>query len=141
MVLKGYFETLSKKYHEKKRKRFLKKNGCESEEEYARRFDPDVIYRATQITNWYEGYPYVRTFEDPLGDIWTKYGDWLQALDEMDNWCKENIKHKYRYDVHRVIKTEYNGYCLNDIGGLDYVFFAFKDEKDFMWFALRWGGS
>jgi len=27
---------------------------------------------------------------------------------------------------------------MNDVGGRDVLFFAFKNEKDLTWFKLRW---
>jgi hypothetical protein len=30
---------------------------------------------------------------------------------------------------------------INSLGGGDYIFIAFKDERDMMWFKLRWEGS
>jgi hypothetical protein len=32
----------------------------------------------------------------------------------------------------------HNQWEFNDIGGGDYIFAAFKDEQDFVMFALRW---
>ena len=49
-------------------------------------------------------------------------------------------------DIHRVFKQTgigINGdtdedYWFNDIGGFDYVYFAFQNEQDFLHFLLRW---
>lgn len=144
-----YFRTLKTSYLAKKRKQFLASHGCYTEEAYARKFDEDTNQRATRIVDWYAGYPYVVVFVDPLGDIWTKYGDWLQGLAIIEEWCRENTVHCWRSDCHRVIRYGAIGlnnaatyeWHLNEIGGLDYMFFAFKDEADALWFKLKWGGE
>lgn len=138
MVLKGIFATLKKSYHAKKRQKFLEKHGCYTEEEYSRRYDPDINWREDNIKRFYHGYPYVFVFTDPLGDIWTRHGDWLQGLHAINEWCDGNIIHKYRPDIHRAMHSSWEGWSRNELAG-DYVFFAFKDEKDFVWFSLRWG--
>ncbi len=147
MKISNFFNNYKQKYLAEKRKQFLASHGCYTEEAYAKKIDTDTNQRATRITDWYCGYPYVMTFTDPLGDIWTKHGDWLQGLAVVNQWCKENLKHGYRYDIHRVISQGAIGldnvadyeWEINEIGGLDFVFFAFKDEADFLWFSLKWG--
>jgi hypothetical protein len=32
----------------------------------------------------------------------------------------------------------HNQWECNDIGGGDYLFAAFKNERDFSWFLMRW---
>ena len=61
----------------------------------------------------------------------------------MSNWCEKNCKGKHRYDIHRVVLensdiTINNDYWFNDLGGYDYLFFAFEKEEDYAWFCLRW---
>jgi hypothetical protein len=140
MVLKGTFATLKKSYHEKKRQKFLEKHGCFTEEEYSRRYDPDINWREDNINRFYRGYPYVFVFTNDHNPLWA-YGDWDKVVDEIKEWCNGNIIYNYRHDFHRVIHSEWNGgWHRNEIGGFDYLFFAFKDEKDFVWFSLKWGG-
>jgi hypothetical protein len=57
-------------YREWSDQRFLKRHGCETREEYDRKYDPDVVHRATRIKNFYHGYPYVYCFEDHNHNIY-----------------------------------------------------------------------
>jgi hypothetical protein len=60
----------------------------------------------------------------------------------MTGWCKENLKGKFRFDYHRVINCPATAWEweINELGGLDYVFFACQDPEDFFIFKLTWGG-
>jgi hypothetical protein len=42
--------------------------------------------------------------------------------------------------MHRAINYPSTGnqWTINEIGGLDYIFFACQDEQDFLMFNLRW---
>lgn len=132
-------DDLCVRYKEWKDERFLKKHGCDSWKEYNRKYDTDVHHRAAHVRDWYHGYSHIHVFKDAGNDIFVKYGDWLQGLGVMTTWCDEHCSGKWRYDIHRVLdETDYHGYMLNDIGGYDYVFFAFKNERDFILFRLTW---
>ena len=134
----------------RKNKHFLKKHDCASWKHYKRKYDPDVIHRATIISQYYHGYPYIVAFENapPASVI-----DWRDWMTQMRDWCEDNCLDKVRYDIHRVIRekglihNEYDDtmmwsdieeFSMNDIGGWDVLFFAFKREQDMMWFRLRW---
>ena len=82
-----------------------------------------------------------------------QYNDWLYWVRDMNKWCENNCLDKVRYDLHRVIRekglihNEYDDtmrwsdteeFSLNDVGGYDVLFFAFKNEKDLVWFKLKW---
>ena len=119
--------------------RFLKKHGCETWEDYMRKYDPDVDHLATEIKNFYHGYPYVYCFDNHNHPIY----DWDIAYDGAyvaTNWCKQNLKHKFRFDSHRAWRSSATGneWSINDIGGRDYIFFACKDSTDYMMFLLKW---
>lgn len=133
----------------KKNRRFLKKHGCHTWKQYKKEYDPDVIHRATLISQYYHGYPYIHYFEESPKN----YNDYRIWLTEMRDWCEQNCLDKVRYDIHRVIRekglihNEYNDtmiwsdteeFSMNDVGGWDVLFFAFKREQDMMWFKLRW---
>ena len=47
----------------------------------------------------------------------------------------------WRTDIHRVIKDYWGNLELNDIGGSDALFFAFKNQEDCFMFKLKWGGG
>ena len=79
--------------------------------------------------------------------------DWRVWFSEMHNWVDKNCSDKVRHDIHRVIRekglihNEYDDtmrwsdteeFSLNDVGGYDVLFFAFKNEKDLVWFKLKW---
>ena len=105
---------------------YLKKRGW-TEEQYQNYEDPDRNIRATRIKDYYFGYPYTHAFTST-------------------RWCKANCRGKFRSDILRVTKQTgigLNGstteeWFLNDIGGGDALFYAFKDPKDYTMFCLRW---
>ena len=125
--------------------RKLKKSGYKSWEHYRRWNDPDTLCRATRVKDFYHGYKYVHCFEDrnhyayellyDYGPGGIKYGD-----DEIVEWLDKNAKFTSRIDMHRVIKCPATAdqWEFNDLGGGDYIFVAFKEEKDYMMFLLRW---
>jgi hypothetical protein len=130
---------IKEKYHAWKERRFLKRHGVETWEQYNRQYDPDINWRATRVNDFYHGYPYVYCFENREHEVYY----WDLAVDGtyvVDNWCKENCKGKFRLDCHRVIKypSTSNRWEFNDLGGGDYIFAAFKNPKDYTWFVLRW---
>ncbi len=128
-----------KYYREWSERRFLKRHGCKTREEYDRKYDPDVAHRATRIKNFYQGYPYVYCFEDHKHDIyfWDLGYDGVYVTNQ---WCKENLKGKYRFDFHRTSRapSTANEWEVNELGGGDHIFFACQDPQDFTLFALRW---
>ena len=136
----------------KHNKAFLKEYRCRSWRDYNKEYDTDIIRRATLTSQWYVGYPYILYFEN-TDNMPKHYFDWIEWLREMVHWADDNCKDKFRWDIHRVIRekglihNEYNDtmlwsdtedFSLNDIGGHDVLFLAFKNEKDYMWFKLRW---
>ena len=131
--------TIKNSYRKWKEQRFLKKHGCETWEQYDRKYDPDVHHRSTRIKAFYHGYPYVYCFEDHKHEIYF----WDLGYDGtfvVDKWCKENLKDKFRLDFHRAMKAPGTAYEweINELGGGDYVFFACKDPRDYTLFLLRW---
>lgn len=139
--IKAYFRL-------KKSRAFLKKKGVSTWKQYKRVYDEDVILHATLVSHYYHGYPY-RCYFTKVPD-----GEMLEPwLKKMYDWCNENCMDKARYDIHRVIRekglihNEYSDtmiwsdiedFSLNDVGGMDLLFYAFKSEKDYTWFKLRW---
>jgi len=49
---------------------------------------------------------------------------------EMYRWCKENLYHGGHYEPNWDFNLIGNEWCLE-----------FSDEKEYMWFLLRWEGS
>jgi len=119
---------------------YLKKKGW-TEEEFQKYEDPDRNISASRIKDYYHGYPYIVVFTTSRGDPWTRYLDWLTAYSAIETWCKENCEDKWRTDIHRVIQDYWGNWEMNDIGGGDALFFAFKDVNDAFMFKLKWGGE
>ena len=133
------FMTLIEKYRAWKEKRFLRKHGCETREQYNYRYDTDINNRATKIKNFYQGYPYIYCFEDHNHMVY----DWDIVYDGIyvaTNWCKENLTGKFRFDFHRCTRapSTANEWEVDGLGGGDFIFFACKDPKDYTLFLLRW---
>ena len=127
----NFLEALESRWRGKREKRFLAEYGCETWEQYHRKYDPDFSYMSTKIKSIYHGYAHI-VIPDERKYRWDEY-------DTIVDWCKERCVGKWRSDVHRVIYDKWNGgWELNGIGGSDYMFFAFKDPKDATLFLLRW---
>ena len=119
---------------------YLKKQGW-TEEQYRDINDPDRNTRANRIKDYYHGYPYIVAFESSQGDPWTRYPSWIQAYSAIQEWCQQNCQDKFRSDIHRAMRDYWDNWVLNDIGGSDALFFAFKDVNDAFMFKLKWGGE
>lgn len=121
----------------------LKKSGYENWARYRHNRDPNVNRYATHLDEFYEGYPYIYSIKDyghfayrvlyNYGPGGTRYG-----YEEINEWLDEKIRLNYRVDIHRVWINQWGKAELNDIGGSDIIYFAFKYEKDFTHFLLRW---
>lgn len=130
-------DQIKQRYREWKEQRFLKKHGCETWEQYHRRYDPDYNIRATRIKDYYHGYPYQHCFENRQHQIyWWDLG--IDGSKEIVDWCEENCEDKFRFDCLRVIKNYWGKWEVNEISGGDYCFVAFKNKQDFLMFMLRW---
>lgn len=122
-----------------KNKAFLARYGCKTIKEYNKKFDIDYSIRSSEIKKIYFGYPYVYCLTDNNHPIynWNKT-DYNDTLVTIDNWCEKNLADKFRFDFHRVSKNYFNEWVIDEIGGGDYIFAAFKNEKDYVRFLLRW---
>ena len=130
-------------FRKKCTERKLSKSGYGSWMAYKHNRDPDVIRYANFVDDFYTKYPYVYVIEDTnhygykllwdYGPGGHRYG-----FNEMVDWCEDKIRWNYRCDIHRVWENVWGRMEFNDIGGGDYVYFAFKHEKDYMMFLLRW---
>jgi hypothetical protein len=92
---------LKQKYLNWKEKRFLKYHMCVDRAQYERRYDPDYNMRASKVKDYYHGYPYVYRFDDRDHTIYF----WDLGYDGryvIKNWCKANLKDKFRIDFLRV---------------------------------------
>jgi hypothetical protein len=133
---------LRARYRRWRAKRKLERSGYTSWREYRHYRDPDVVVHADKITHFYHGYPFVYCFEDRSHYAYELLADYgpgglIFGQDRMTAWCEENSKSKYRFDCHRVSKR--NGeWHFDEMGGGDFEFAAFKDERDYVLFLLRW---
>lgn len=127
-----------------KDRRFLKRHGCTTWKQYYWKNDPRVYLYADRVKDYYKGYKYISLFTSSR-PMYEEYGDWLQGLTAIKDWCDNNCSGHWRCDIHRVIQHTgvfMNGseieWVMNDIGGHDILFFAFDDDRDYMLFMLRW---
>ncbi len=126
---------------------FLKRHGCKNWAEYNDRFDPDINKWAYTTNAYYMNYPYVYVFKNFTSDAFIEYHDWADAYHSLKDWCNSNCVGKWRSDMHRVLPNNFFtdphnaaiDHTMNDIGGYDFVFFAFMDDADYIWFVTRWG--
>jgi len=133
-------KQLKERWKGYKEKRFLENYGCKTWREYERKYDDDIGPRARWAHTYYHGYPHVLPI-DPL-----KFVDWVRGgrhpyhelVDNMMEWCEKNCQGKWRNDWHRGFWDHQGTYEFNEISGGDTMFFAFKDESDYIWFSLTW---
>jgi len=138
------FEKARARYKAWKDQRFLKRHHCSSWEQYHRAYDPDVWQACGRIKDFYHGYPYVYCIDNVdhyafqlLYDYGPGGARWGYHV--INQWCKENCKDKHRVDVHRVERNLWSReWEMNEISGGDYPFFAFKNERDYVNFILKW---
>ena len=129
----------------KRAERKLKKSGYRSWAVYGRNNDPSITWHASRVKDFYCGYKYVYCFEDRKHyayDLLYDYGPGgiRYGNDDIYDWMDQHATFTSRMDMHRAIKypSTANEWEFNDLGGGDYVFVAFKNEKDYMLFLLRW---
>lgn len=139
------FKIIADKYNSYREQRFLKKHGCATWEQYDKKYDFDINKKADTIKDFYIGYPYVYIFKDTSKEVFTKHYDWIDGYKELEDWCQNNCVAKFRSDIHTVhVQTnlDFDGnieveYFFNGLGH-DYLFFAFKNDTDYIWFITRW---
>jgi hypothetical protein len=139
VMINRLINFLNDKYKAWHEKRFLKKHGVSSWASYNHQYDTDINWRADEIKHFYHGYPYVYCFEDSLSIIY-KYDLYLSGPQVVCDWAESNMKHKYRFDFHRVCNKsldDSNSWIRNEIGGRDLIFAAFKNKKDYTMFVMK----
>ena len=104
--------------------------------------DPNFNRMASRVKDMYHGYKYIyRAEAASFYQVRYDYGPGGVRFNFQDSadWCRENLIDKFRVDFLRVIQDSYNDeWYINEIGGGDYVFFAFMNEQDYLWFRLKW---
>ena len=138
---------LKTRYLAWKEARFLKQHHCRTRKEYDRMYDPDYVLRASQISNFYQGYRHIHCFENRASYVYERIydygpGGYRDGFPVICEWCEEHLTTKWRYDMLRAMKTPSTGnqWEINELGGSgDYWFFAFQDSEDYFMFKLQWG--
>lgn len=133
-------QDLKERWKGWKAKRFLESYGCKTWREYERKYDPDVGFRARWAHTFYHGYPHLFSLEP---QSWKGFGayPYHDQIEQMMQWCEQNCQGKWRNDWHRGNwdnQGNYEVYEFNGISGGDIMFFAFKEESDYVWFRLTW---
>jgi hypothetical protein len=137
-------KELKERYKNYKEKKFLESYGCKTWKEYERRYDKDIGPRQNNAKTFYYGYPYLFVTPDKrdkrgMGIAFLEGGWSVETVDQMIEWCEKNCKGKWRNDWLRGFWSSYNNeFLINEIGGEDYMFFAFKEKSDYIWFNLVW---
>lgn len=119
--------------------RHLKHSGYSNWYNYLRANDVNYFAAGRTVRDQLFGYEYIAKVDytklptrfDPL------FGP-IEHCEEMVEWCNTNCRGKYRNHWERVIQDHDGQYLPNGIGGTDELFFAFKDERDYIMFTLRW---
>ena len=134
-------KKLKERYKGWKEKRFLYEYGCKTWREYERKYDADVGTHARWAHTYYHGYSCLLPIEPQglrssnPGSLWVNYH---VQVEQMVAWCEKNCQGKWRNDWHRGFWDHGGNYEFNSIGGGDTMFFAFKEESDYVWFKLTW---
>ena len=131
--------------------RKLKKSGYLTWQSYRHNRDDNVCRYADKVSDFYSGYKYVYCDDSQKGYAYQCVADWGPGglrfgYEDMRDWCEIKCRFRYRMDIHRLLKQtglgvngeEYPEWYFNDVGGTDYVYFAFQNEQDYMHFLLRW---
>lgn len=145
------FKRIKQRWHNWQEQRFLKRHGCTSRVQYDRMYDPDHNEMATRVQDFYHGYPYVHCFEDYRHYVYQLIADYGPAgckygHTEIHRWAELNCQGKVRFDFLRVHKQGAVGWdgavteewWINEISGSDLIFVGFKDERDYIFFKLKW---
>lgn len=83
--------------------------------------------------------PVVDLMETKFKD-YEKFPIYVEAVEE---WITNNTLGRCGFHTHRVVRqiTKHSNeieYVLNEINGFDILVFIFTEEKDHMWFKLKW---
>ena len=97
---------------------------------------PEINARGHTLDTIYYQHPY-RFMTDNADSLTAKYGHWTQGIEHLETWCKENCKGKWFDDLRRLANI--NGELVpNEVGGSDWLIFAFELESDCVMFTLQY---
>lgn len=102
----------------------------------------DIVFDARTVREYYKNYPYIHCFQDINHPIYSKgtldFYDWIDYNNAGSN-CRLDYLRVYPYPNWEFLDS-HNGEWMIDVEvGLDVLFAAFKKEKDYLWFLMRWG--
>lgn len=143
---------LRARYRKWSAERKLEKSGYRSWRAYRHNRDNDVYPRADKVSDFYsDKYKYIYRIDNYKHFAYECVRDYgpgglVFGYEDMRDWCELKCRFKYRMDIHRAYKQTgigingdtHEDYWFNDIGGSDFVYFAFQNEQDFAHFLLRW---
>lgn len=134
---------LTEQYRRWRDRRFLRKHDCSSWRQYHRVYDPGYRASGNRVSDVYPGYTHVYCFDNHDHFVYKLMADYGPGGDhygfhDVQNWCDKNLQSRHRMDLMRVIKNYRDEWEVNELGGSDFVFVAFEDERDYLSFLLRW---
>lgn len=148
-MIKERWKKLRKRISKRAETRFFKKHGVSSWRAYDLKYDKDFNAQASSIRHMFHGYPYIVEVTTP--DVLTHSCPTCpDGLEYLRHWLKNDCRGKTRSTIQRtieVISRDVDGretnkdWALNEIGGRDSLFVAFKDERDYLMFLLKWESS
>jgi hypothetical protein len=135
MVVKKVLRKLKALCKLVRTKFILKKEKVPNWFEYYRKKDPLFDRQSILISQKYELYPY-KVILTP------KFKEWQEAI----TWCYYNCNSKFRSDifpVHRQYRLDkdkklFEEFLVNYAAHEEILIVAFTDEKDYVWFSLKW---
>ena len=97
--------------------------------------DPDIFYDGKTVKEFYRGYPYIYRIEDL--NIINNNAEIYAIM----CWLDMNCTSRYRLE-HLTVELcgqqpELDPILPNSFG-VEYVYIAFKEERDYIWFKMRW---
>lgn len=128
-------DLLKKHLSDWREERYLEKHGCANWKEYYYKYDGDINKRAGTAKQFYKDYPFVYCYDYNHQNVY--YENYELQHEQIKDWCKDNCEGKWRSDRLRGIVVG-EECILHDVGGYDNMFYAFKQESDYLWFLMRW---
>ena len=119
--------------------RVLRKSRHSSWNAYLWWNDLDFNITGHTVQDQFHGYTYIAKVDyAKLPTHFNALFGPIEHCEEITAWCEKNCRSKYRNHWERVIQDHKGQYLPCAAGGTDELFFAFKDERDYIMFTLRW---
>jgi hypothetical protein len=62
----------------------------------------------------------------------------IHRCETIEIWCRSNCQDKVRWVWNSRLKNHIEQYLPLPSTGIDFLTFGFKNEKDYVWFSLKW---